>query len=44
VPVETGGDCYARYQVRMVEFRESIRIVRQILDGLPEGRSRRGPA
>jgi NADH-quinone oxidoreductase subunit D len=37
VPVETAGDCFARYQVRMVEFRESIRIVRQILDGLPEG-------
>jgi len=37
VPVETAGDCLARYQVRMVEFRESIRIVRQILDGLPEG-------
>lgn len=37
VPVETAGDCYARYRVRMVEFRESIRIVRQILDGLPEG-------
>ena len=37
VPVETGGDCHARYRVRMVEFRESIRIVRQILDGLPEG-------
>jgi NADH-quinone oxidoreductase subunit D len=37
VPVETAGDCYARYKVRMVEFRQSIRIVRQILDGLPEG-------
>jgi NADH-quinone oxidoreductase subunit D len=37
VPVETAGDCFARYQVRMVEFVESIRIVRQILDGLPEG-------
>jgi len=37
VPVETAGDCYARYQVRMVEFRESIKIVRQVLDGLPEG-------
>jgi NADH-quinone oxidoreductase subunit D len=37
VPVETAGDCYARYLVRMVEFRESIRIVRQALDGLPEG-------
>jgi NADH-quinone oxidoreductase subunit D len=37
VPVEPAGDCYARYRVRMVEFRESIRIVRQALDGLPEG-------
>ena len=37
VPFETDGDCFARYKVRMVEFRESIRIVRQILDGLPEG-------
>jgi NADH-quinone oxidoreductase subunit D len=37
VPVETAGDCYARYRVRMVEFRQSIRIVRQILDGLPAG-------
>jgi len=37
VPVETGGDCFARYRVRMQEFRESIRIVRQVLDGLPEG-------
>jgi NADH:ubiquinone oxidoreductase subunit D len=37
VPVETGGDCFARYRVRMVEFRESIRIVRQALDALPAG-------
>ena len=37
VPTETAGDCYARYRVRMVEFRQSIRIVRQVLDGLPEG-------
>jgi len=37
VPVETAGDCYARYRVRMVEFRQSARIVRQVLDGLPEG-------
>src|SRR5438552_1318811 len=37
VPVETAGDCYARYRVRMVEFRESIKIARQALDGLPEG-------
>jgi NADH-quinone oxidoreductase subunit D len=37
VPVEPAGDCYARYRVRMREFRESIKIVRQVLDGLPEG-------
>jgi NADH-quinone oxidoreductase subunit D len=37
VPVEVAGDCFARYRVRMAEFRESIRIVRQVLDGLPEG-------
>lgn len=37
VPVETGGDCYARYRVRMVEFRESIRLVGLALDGLPAG-------
>jgi NADH-quinone oxidoreductase subunit D len=37
IPVETAGDCFARYRVRMAEFRESIKIVRQALDGLPEG-------
>jgi NADH-quinone oxidoreductase subunit D len=37
VPVETAGDCYARYRVRMAEFRESIKIVRQVLDGLAAG-------
>lgn len=37
VPVETAGDCFARYRVRMVEFRESLKIVRQALDKLPDG-------
>ena len=37
VPVESSGDCLARYRVRMVEFRESLNIVRQVLDKLPEG-------
>jgi NADH-quinone oxidoreductase subunit D len=37
VPVEMAGDCFARYRVRMVEFRESIKIARQVLEGLPEG-------
>jgi NADH-quinone oxidoreductase subunit D len=37
VPVESAGDCFARYRVRMQEFRESLKIVGQVLDGLPEG-------
>lgn len=37
VPVASAGDCLARYRVRMDEFRQSIRIIRQALDGLPAG-------
>ena len=37
VPVETDGDCFARYRVRMAEFRQATDIVRQALAGLPEG-------
>ena len=37
VPVETAGDCYARYKVRMAEFRQASTIVRQALDALPSG-------
>jgi NADH-quinone oxidoreductase subunit D len=37
VPVRTEGDVYARYLVRIAEMRESIKIVQQALDGLPEG-------
>ena len=33
----TAGDCFARYLVRMNEMRESIRIVRRAIEGLPEG-------
>jgi len=35
VPIADEGDCYARYQVRMEEMRESIKIIRQVLDKLP---------
>jgi NADH-quinone oxidoreductase subunit D len=37
VPVGRHGDTYDRYLVRLDEFRQSIRIIRQALDGLPEG-------
>jgi NADH-quinone oxidoreductase subunit D len=37
VPVGINGDTYDRYLVRMEEFRQSLRIVRQAVDGLPEG-------
>jgi NADH-quinone oxidoreductase subunit D len=37
VAVETAGDCYARYLVRVKEMRESVKILRQGLDRLPEG-------
>jgi NADH-quinone oxidoreductase subunit D len=38
IPVGTKGDNYDRYRVRMAEMRESVKIVEQALDGLPEGR------
>jgi len=37
VPVSEVGDVWARYIVRMQEFRESVKICLQALDGLPEG-------
>lgn len=37
VPVAGHGDCYDRYFVRMQEMRESLRIVQQCLNELPEG-------
>jgi NADH-quinone oxidoreductase subunit D len=37
VPIGSDGDTYDRYLVRIEEFLQSIRIIRQALDGLPEG-------
>lgn len=37
VPVGEHGDNYSRYLVRMEEMRQSIRIIEQALDTLPEG-------
>jgi len=37
VPISQEGDVFARYMCRVQELRESIGIVRQALDGMPEG-------
>ena len=37
IPVGTVGDNYDRFRVRMAEMRESVKIIDQALDGLPEG-------
>jgi NADH-quinone oxidoreductase subunit D len=37
VPVSNDCDCWARYEVRLVEMRESVKIIQQALDGMPEG-------
>jgi NADH-quinone oxidoreductase subunit D len=37
IPVGTLGDNYDRYAVRLAEMYESVKIVQQALDGLPEG-------
>ncbi len=37
VPVGEHGDCYDRYLCRMEEMRQSLRILEQALDRLPEG-------
>jgi len=37
IPIATTGDTYARYLVRMEEMRQSLRIIEQALDNLPDG-------
>ena len=37
IPVGTQGDNYDRYAVRLAEIKESVKIIEQALDGLPEG-------
>ncbi len=34
---DTGGDCWARYLVRIHEMEQSISIIEQLIDNIPEG-------
>lgn len=35
--LETGGDSFARYVVRIKEMHQSIKIIEQLIDNIPEG-------
>ena len=37
IPTGQNGDTYDRYLVRVAEMRQSLRIVRQAVEGIPEG-------
>src|ERR1700682_6545180 len=37
VPVRYNGDCFDRYMMRILEMRQSTRILQQALDAIPEG-------
>jgi NADH-quinone oxidoreductase subunit D len=37
IPIGKTGDCYARYLVRIKEIRESLKIIRQAAENMPEG-------
>jgi len=37
IPVGTNGDCYDRYLIRIQEMRESLSIINQCLNNIPEG-------
>ncbi|CAN5427196.1 NADH dehydrogenase (quinone) subunit D [soil metagenome] len=37
VPVMTTGDVYARYLVRCEEIKQSMHIIRQLIDNIPQG-------
>ncbi len=37
VPISDGCDSYARYLIRLAEMRESVKIILQLVDNIPEG-------
>ena len=37
IPVGKNGDCYDRYLCRVEELRQSCRIIKQVLEAMPEG-------
>ena len=37
IPVGTNGDCYDRYLIRVEEMRQSVRIINQCINQMPEG-------
>ena len=37
VPIGTKGDCYDRYVIRILEMRESVKILRQCIKDIPKG-------
>ncbi|MBF0277787.1 MAG: NADH-quinone oxidoreductase subunit D [SAR324 cluster bacterium] len=38
VAIGTAGDCWDRYYVRIEEMRQSMRIIEQLIDNIPEGK------
>ncbi len=37
IPVGKTGDCYARYLIRMEEMRQSLKIMKQVIEQMPDG-------
>ncbi len=37
IPVGSNGDCYDRYLIRVLEMRESVKIIKQCIEKIPNG-------